>query len=295
MKKPLMTLCLLGAFTINSPADRLNASQDSADRDQAQQNRKFFTPEKRAQLLEKFDTNGDGKLNETERAEARKELHAKRPLKKGKLGGHPPMGRRGIKGSQGPAHPKTRLTPEMHEKLLQRFDSDKDGTLSTSEKEAAKAAMKKHLGQVHEKVKGRLLEKFDTDGDGTLNQDERAKAHAAGKDMKGRFHQMQLERFDSDGDGTLSTTERENARQAFQERMEAHRTKADTDGDGQLSREERRAHFESMKAAADTDGDGQLNRDEIKAAIEKGEFIPPPHRRPLQKSRGHRSTQSPSQ
>lgn len=52
-----------------------------------------------------------------------------------------------------------------------KFDKDGDGTLSKSEREAARAAMKER----HAKI----LEQFDKDGDGTLSEEERAAAKAA--------------------------------------------------------------------------------------------------------------------
>jgi hypothetical protein len=58
----------------------------------------------RAKVLEKFDTDGDGKLDETERKEIRE---------------------------------------TMKDKVLDRFDTDNDGTLSAAEKGEARAAWAK--------------------------------------------------------------------------------------------------------------------------------------------------------
>ena len=83
------------------------------------------------EVIEKFDTDGDGKLNETEREAAkaaREEMMAARKAE-----------------------------------MLEKFDADGDGELSDTEKEAAKEAMK-----------AKMLEKFDADGDGELSKEERA-------------------------------------------------------------------------------------------------------------------------
>jgi Ca2+-binding EF-hand superfamily protein len=56
-------------------------------------------------ILEKFDTDGDGKLNESEKSELKKAM--------------------------------TQRRGEIQAKMLKRFDSDKDGSLSPEEKKAA--------------------------------------------------------------------------------------------------------------------------------------------------------------
>ncbi len=68
------------------------------------------------ELLEKYDTDQDGKLNETER----EALHA--DIQAGKVQ-PPPAGRNGPKGPPPP-------------ELLQKYDVDKDGQLSPDERQA---------------------------------------------------------------------------------------------------------------------------------------------------------------
>ncbi len=92
----------------------------------------------RKQLLERFDADGDGKLNETEKAaakEARKKYHA-----------------------------------EIKAKMLARFDSDKDGKLSKDERKAARETIKKE----HHAIKAAVLKEFDKDGNGELSKEERS-------------------------------------------------------------------------------------------------------------------------
>lgn len=99
----------------------------------------------RAALLEKFDTNKDGKLDETERAAAREATRENR----GKL----------------------------REQALAKFDKDGDGKLNDEEKAAAREAMKERAGE-HRKD---IVAKFDKDGDGKLNDEEKAAAREAMK------------------------------------------------------------------------------------------------------------------
>lgn len=72
--------------------------------------------ELKAKLLEKFDANHDGKLDESERAAAKAAL----------------------KEHRGEHH------GELKAKVLAKFDADHDGKLNEAERAAAKAALKEH-------------------------------------------------------------------------------------------------------------------------------------------------------
>jgi len=72
-------------------------------------------PKLRARLLEKFDANHDGVLDDSERQAAREALQAK--------------------------------CAEKRQKVLEKFDADGDGTLSDEEKAAAKEAFAARLKQ----------------------------------------------------------------------------------------------------------------------------------------------------
>ena len=85
-------------------------------------------------LLDQFDKDGDGKLDEAERAEIRKAFIKRREAKR-----------------------------------LERFDTDKDGELSAEEKEAARPVLIEERKQIKESV----LKEFDKDGDGKLSLEER--------------------------------------------------------------------------------------------------------------------------
>ena len=88
-------------------------------------------------ILEKFDTDGDGKLNESEKSEVKKAM--------------------------------TQRRDENQAKMLSRFDSDKDGTLSPEEKKSAAPTIKKERKEIHQAA----LKQFDKDGDGKLSPEER--------------------------------------------------------------------------------------------------------------------------
>ena len=72
-------------------------------------------PKVRQRLFERFDANGDGELDETERAAARAAMKARREAKR--------------------------------REILERFDGDGDGQLNDEEKAVAKAAFKAKLAE----------------------------------------------------------------------------------------------------------------------------------------------------
>jgi hypothetical protein len=76
-------------------------------------------PQLRAKLLEKFDADHDGKLDESERAAAKAALKEHRGEHRG----------------------------ELKARLLEKFDADHDGKLDESERAAAKAALQKRRAE----------------------------------------------------------------------------------------------------------------------------------------------------
>lgn len=86
------------------------------------------------------------------------------------------------------------MSPEMRQKMLDKYDSDADGKLSDDERKSAREGFRKQM-----------LEKHDADGDGKLSEDERK---AAGKARHDKMKGEMLKRFDKDGDGKLSDEER---------------------------------------------------------------------------------------
>ena len=81
------------------------------------------------------------------------------------------------------------------------YDTDGDGTLSDTEKEAMQTAIKAEM----EAKKAEMLDKYDSDGDGTLSETEKDTMHEA---RRAEMEAKLLEKFDADGDGTLSDTEK---------------------------------------------------------------------------------------
>src|SRR5690242_740648 len=105
---------------------------------------------KGAELIKKFDKNGDGKLDDQEKEAAKKEFQGKRGA--------------GSPGGRGD--------------LLKKYDKNGDGKLDDDEKEAARKDMKGASrgkgtrGNLESNPK--ILKHFDKNGDGKLDDDERA-------------------------------------------------------------------------------------------------------------------------
>ncbi|MBR2125848.1 MAG: hypothetical protein IJ943_03845 [Akkermansia sp.] len=128
---------------------------------------------------------------------------------------------------------------DMHKRMMEQFDTDKDGQLSEAEKEAMKAEFAKRRaekgarpsrpeGKEHPGNRRRphserpeMIEKFDADKDGQLSPEEHAalraeveKARERSRERVEKFHKEFMEKFDTDKDGKLSDAEKEAARAA---------------------------------------------------------------------------------
>lgn len=98
-------------------------------------------PEK---MIERFDADGDGHLNEAER-QAMDEAMLKHRDRRG-----------------GPSRPS-------REEIMKRFDADGDGVLSEVEREAMRTE--------RERIREENSKRFDADGDGQLSEAERKTMH----------------------------------------------------------------------------------------------------------------------
>lgn len=94
-------------------------------------------PQKRQQMMARLDTNGDGMIDDTERAAAK----AMRGQRRGGSGGG--AGKRGGKGGAGGKHGGKSSNPAdkaaRRQKMMARFDTNGDGQLDANEKAAAQA------------------------------------------------------------------------------------------------------------------------------------------------------------
>ncbi|MCK5685096.1 EF-hand domain-containing protein [bacterium] len=241
-------------FTVSNTGEQKEISQERLDalRQRIDQNTELKT-----RLIEKFDADSDGALSDSELSGllSRRKSGGKKGKKSGESG-NASGNRAGFKVSR--------------EKMMGKFDTDGDGVMSDTEKEAAKA---ERMAQRKEKMQDRMtsdpefkekmLTKFDTDGSGVISDEEmnsqmlnRLKKSEPGN--RGQKRKDNLSKYDIDGDGVLNEAERA-AMQAdrqtdIQSRIDSNpemkeriMKKFDTDGDGILSDSEKEAIKERRK------------------------------------------------
>ncbi len=180
------------------------------------------------------------------------------------------------------------------DEMLEKYDTDMDGSLSQEELAEMKGARVDDLLKQHG---GKVTKRFDTNGDGQLDEAEKAEMDSKLGGMKSRMAQAfdaMVTKADGDKDGALSAGELERVRE-FQkmramggdqpgmpmaDKMGGGRDmvnglmQADANGDGSLSRDELAEAGKKREEAAvaaempllqkryDEDGDGQLSAEE---------------------------------
>lgn len=131
-----------------------------------------------------------------------------------------------------------------HEKFV-KTDANGDGVLTEAEIKAAREAKAEKAKSRRDVMRGRMIERFDTDGDGTLSEAERAVIKAerdarkaerrAERDASGEKRPKRGRKArpnpDTDGNGTISRAEYDAMTEALFVRM-------DVNGDGVLTKGE---------------------------------------------------------
>ncbi|HLM44737.1 MAG TPA: calcium-binding protein [Myxococcaceae bacterium] len=150
---------------------------------------------RRQEVLEKYDTSHDGKLDRAELRVLKGDLDAQT---------NPRFARTGL-----------RLRRMAFWRVRWAFDENGDRVLSTEERTAMVDAMEARCQRLRQQV----LEKYDTNQDGTLDETERQAAHQARLAAWQQKRQALLAQYDTNKDGRLSTEEALPLRQELQRRI----------------------------------------------------------------------------
>ena len=88
--------------------------------------------------------------------------------------------------------PDRKGRPDKHQRMLEKFDANKDGKLDEQERNEMKASVKKFREERNEKRQERreefrknFMEKFDTDKDGKLSDEEKEAAKKQRHERRG--------------------------------------------------------------------------------------------------------------
>ena len=181
----------------------------------AERSMRQFADRMRGRIMERFDANQDGEIDEQERAAAQEQMRAR--------------------------------FAEMRDRfLVRRFDADGDGQLGEAETASMEQAKEEWRARI-ESAKARFMEKWDANADGQLEEGEKSAIRESFRARLAERRAAFIAEWDTDGDGELSEAERGAVREQMRARIEEWRQKMDADGDGRVSREEMRAGFRAMR------------------------------------------------
>ena len=211
MKRPGLTWPLVSATLFLTPCfvPPANAQEMMANSPAAK------SAKRAEELLKRFDKNGDGKLDDDERAEAKETALTEQVDRQ--------MSRAtGFPGG----------LEQFRAEALEMFDKNRDGRLDDDERGAAQK-----FGAEAEEFKKR----FDRNGDGAWNPEERARAESFLSALRslgnGQGRSELLRRFDVNGDGRIDEQEFPELEKFVRPRVEAsvdQLRRHDTNGDGTL-------------------------------------------------------------
>jgi len=204
-----------------------------------------------ADMIARFDADGDGELNEEERRAAREAFRAEREERR-------------------------------QQWLLEQYDKDGDGVLSEAEQaqvDADREAREADRARREAEMKQRALDAYDADGDGELSREERQTAEQLRRDYMEKQRAEFMTRFDTNGDGEVNGDERMAIRDTMGQLFEEMRfvREFDQDGDNRISAADMPAYMELFwegDRRADVNRDG--NVDEADLADFRQRVLMPP-------------------
>lgn len=101
-------------------------------------------------------------------------------------------------------------TGAVHQRVLDMFDTNKDGQIDDDERRAMMQSMREGGREAFQKM-------MDLNGDGVVSEQERQAFEEYGQDRRAEMEARMVQLYDKDGDGKLSPEER---REAFRQERE---------------------------------------------------------------------------
>lgn len=240
MKRPGLSLAFLPAtlFALTglhaaevSPAVAATAPATSATMQTKVERAPEATPAMRGlraeEILKQFDKNGDGRLDDDERALAHEAMldqqEKRRAAKEAAL--------------------NTEVDQSFRRRVLEQFDKNHDGKLDDAERAEARSYFEENgIGQ-NPAVRAELLKRFDRNGDGRLDETERTEMQRFLQNRPAKaggplaLREEILRRFDHNGDGRIDDAEWAELEPTLRARIEAaplQLRRYDKNGDGRI-------------------------------------------------------------
>jgi Ca2+-binding EF-hand superfamily protein len=229
--------------TAGGPGDRRGFQRDGG---------RFGSRESRmADMLERFDKDGDGELNDEERQAAREAFRAEREARRQAW-------------------------------LLEQYDKDGDGVLNEEEQaqlDADREAREAERAKREAENKQRALEAYDADGDGELSEAEKQEGRQARREYMMEQREAFTARFDTNGDGELTGDERLGIRETMGQVFGEMRfvRSFDANGDNLVTAADMPAYmdlFYSGSREADVNRDGVVDEADL-ADFQQRVLTPP--------------------
>jgi Ca2+-binding EF-hand superfamily protein len=224
------TLFLLGPLPSSTPAQEMKPGGSSSKRAQ--------------ELLQRFDKNGDGRLDDDERAEA------KEAIMKEQIARQMPR-QSGLPEALEPFRPH----------VLEMFDRNKDGQLDQEERMAAHKFAEEQL-ETPGSFTEELVRRFDRDRDGVIDGIERTIVDRYLRELRalgaGPIKSELLRRFDLNADGKIDDREWPELEAFVRPRIEASADQLrryDTNHDGKLDDAEWKIARSAIMLWLNTPGD----------------------------------------
>jgi Ca2+-binding EF-hand superfamily protein len=204
-----------------------------------------------ADMLERFDKDGDGELNDEERQAAREAFRAEREARRQAW-------------------------------LLEQYDKDGDGVLNEEEQaqlDADREAREAERAKREAENKQRALEAYDADGDGELSEAEKQEGRQARREYMMGQREAFTARFDTNGDGELTGDERLGIRETMGQVFGEMRfvRSFDSNGDNLVTAADMPAYmdlFYSGSREADVNRDGVVDEADL-ADFQQRVLTPP--------------------